>query len=147
MSKDKEFNIKINGLKEGIKDVKDLKGSLDNSKKSMEDQNKTVGDYSKAIREASKEIKNIQGQMLGLEKGSKQWQELAKKAGDYKDRIDDIREATKRWASDTKALDDVINLHSQQRQHSLLQRVQCLLLEWKQRVQSRQYRSFKVLWQ
>lgn len=110
MSKDKEFNIKINGLKEGIKDVNDLKGSLDNSKKSMEDQNKTVGDYSKAIREASKEIKNIQGQMLGLEKGSKQWQELAKKAGDYKDRIDDIREATKRYASDTKVLDDVINL-------------------------------------
>lgn len=110
MSKDKEFNIKINGLKEGIKDVNDLKGSLDNSKKSMEDQNKTVGDYSKAIREASKEIKNIQGQMLGLEKGSKQWQELAKKAGDYKDRIDDIREATKRYASDTKELDDVINL-------------------------------------
>lgn len=110
MSKDKEFNIKINGLKEGVEDVKNLKSSLDGSKKSMEDQNKTVGDYSKAIREASKEIKAIQGQMLGLEKGSKQWQELAKKAGDYKDRIDDIREATKRYASDTKVLDDVINL-------------------------------------
>lgn len=110
MSKDKEFNIKINGLKEGIKDVKDLKGSLDESKKSMENQNKTVGDYSKAIREASKEIKNIQGQMLGLDKGSKEWKELAKQAGEYKDRIDDIREATKRWASDTKAIDDVINI-------------------------------------
>lgn len=110
MSKDKEFKIKINGLKESVEDVKNLKDSLDNSKKSMEDQNKTVTDYSKAIREASKEIKAIQGEMLGLEKGSKAWTELAKKAGDYKDRIDDIREATKRYASDTKALDDVINL-------------------------------------
>ena len=110
MSKDKEFNIKINGLQEGVEGVKSLKSSLEESKKSMEDQNKTVGDYSKAIREASKEIKTIQGQMLGLDKGSKQWQELAKKAGEYQDRINDAREATRRWASDTKQLDDAINI-------------------------------------
>jgi hypothetical protein len=110
MSKDKEFNIKINGLKESVEDVKNLKGSLDNSKKSMEDQNKTVTDYSKAIREASKEIKAMQGEMIGLDKGSKRWKELAKAAGEAQDRINDAREATRRWASDTKQLDDVINL-------------------------------------
>ena len=110
MAKDKEFNIKINGLKEGINDSEKFSESMKNSKKATEDQKKTVGDYSKVLREANKEIKNIQGQMLGLEKGSKQWKELSKKAGEYKDRIDDIREATKRWASDTKQLDDVINL-------------------------------------
>lgn len=107
---DKEWNIKIGGLKESAKDFDKLKKSVDDGKNSLEGQNKTVGDYSKAIREASKEIKTIQGEMLGLEKGSKAWTELAKKAGDYKDRIDDIREATKRYASDTKQLDDVINL-------------------------------------
>lgn len=107
---DKEWNIRIGGLKESAKDFDSLKKSVDDSSKSLEVQDKTVGDYSKAIREASKEIKTIQGEMLGLEKGSKAWTELAKKAGDYKDRIDDIREATKRYASDTKQLDDVINL-------------------------------------
>lgn len=107
---DKEWKIKIGGLKESANDFDKLKKSVDDSKNSLDSQNKTVGDYSKAIREASKEIKTIQGEMLGLEKGSKAWTELAKKAGDYKDRIDDIREATRRYASDTKQLDDVINL-------------------------------------
>ena len=107
---DKEWKIKIGGLKESANDFDKLKKSVDDSKDSLNSQNKTVGDYSKAIREASKEIKNIQGEMLGLEKGSKAWTDLAKKAGEYKDRIDDIREATRRYASDTKGLDDVINL-------------------------------------
>lgn len=110
MAQDKEFYIKIGGLKESINDFDKLKKSVDDSKNSLDTQNKTVGDYSKALREANKEIKTIQGEMLGLEKGSKAWTELAKKAGDYKDRIDDIREATRRYASDTKGLDDVINL-------------------------------------
>lgn len=107
---DKEWKIKIGGLNEAAKDFDKLKKSVEDSKKSVDNSKKTVGDYSSAIREASKEIKNIQGEMLGLEKGSKQWTDLAKKAGEYKDRIDDIREATKRYASDTKSLDDVINL-------------------------------------
>lgn len=110
MAQDKEFYIKIGGLKESINDFDKLKKSVDDSKNSFDTQNKTVGDYSKALREANKEIKTIQGEMLGLEKGSTAWTELAKKAGDYKDRVDDIREATRRYASDTKGLDDVINL-------------------------------------
>ena len=107
---DKEWKIKIDGLKESAKDFDKLKKSVDDSKNSLDDQNTTVSDYSKAIRAASKEIRTIQGEMLNLEKGSKAWTELAKKSGDYKDRIDDIREATRRYASDTKTLDDVINL-------------------------------------
>lgn len=107
---DKEWKIKIDGLKESAKDFDKLKKSVDDSKNSIDKQNTTVSDYSKAIREASKEIRAIQGEMLNLEKGSKAWTELAKKSGDYKDRIDDIREATRRYASDTKTLDDVINL-------------------------------------
>ncbi len=107
---DKEWKIKIDGLKESASDFDKLKKSVDGSKNSIDKQNTTVSDYSKAIREASKEIRAIQGEMLNLEKGSKAWTELAKKSGDYKDRIDDIREATRRYASDTKTLDDVINL-------------------------------------
>lgn len=110
MSKDKEFNIKINGLKESVEDVKNLKGSLDESNKSMEEQISTVGDYSNAMKEMRKRIKEIEGQMLGLEKGSKEWNRLSKELGDCLDKIQDIKEAGRRMASDTKGLDDVINL-------------------------------------
>lgn len=103
MASTKEFNIKINGIKEGIDGASTLRSRLDNASQG-------VTDYSKAMREATKEVKNIQGQMVGLDKSSKQWKDLAKQAGEYKDRIDDIRQATARYASDTKALDDVINL-------------------------------------
>ena len=103
MANQKEYSIKINGIKEGIDGVSTLRSKLDNASQG-------VTDYSKAMREATKEVKNIQGQMVGLDKNSKQWKELAKQAGEYKDRIDDIRQATARYASDTKALDDVINL-------------------------------------
>jgi hypothetical protein len=103
MANQKEFNIKINGIKEGIDGASTLRSKLDNASQG-------VTDYSKAMREATKEVKNIQGQMVGLDKNSQQWKELAKQAGEYKDRIDDIRQATARYASDTKALDDVINL-------------------------------------
>lgn len=103
MANQKEFNIKINGIKEGIDGASTLRSKLDNASQG-------VTDYSKAMREASKEVRAIQGQMVGLDKSSRQWKELAKQAGDYKDRIDDIRQATARYASDTKALDDVINL-------------------------------------
>lgn len=103
MAGTKEFNIKINGIKEGIDGASTLRSKLDNASQG-------VTDYSKAMREATKEVKNIQGQMVGLDKYSKKWNELAKQAGEYKDRIDDIRQATARYASDTKALDDIINL-------------------------------------
>lgn len=107
---DKEWKIKIDGLKESASDFDKLKKSVDGSKSSLDSQNTTVSDYSKAIRTASKEIRTIQGEMLNLEKYSKAWMELAKKSGEYRDEINDIRDATNRYASDTRRLDDVINL-------------------------------------
>ena len=107
---DKEWKIRIDGLSESASDFDKLKKSTDDSSKSFDNQSKSVADYSKAIREASKEIRAMQGEMIGLEKGSKAWTELAKKAGEAQDRINDAREATRRYASDTKQLDDVINL-------------------------------------
>ena len=107
---DKEWKIKIDGLKESAKDFDKLKKSVDDSKNSFDKENTTVSDYSKAIRTASKEIRTIQGEMLNLEKYSKAWMELAKKSGEYRDEINDIRDATNRYASDTRRLDDVINL-------------------------------------
>lgn len=96
MANTKEYNIKINGIKQSVEGVDNL--------------GKSIGKSSNAIRETTKEMKALQSEMVGLEKGSKAWTELAKKAGDLKDKVDDIREATRRYASDTKVLDDVINL-------------------------------------
>jgi predicted transcriptional regulator len=95
MANTKEYNIKINGINQSVEGVDKL--------------GKSIGNNTNAIRETNKEIKKLQSEMVGLEKGSKAWTELAKKAGDLKDRVDDIREATRRYASDTKVLDDVIN--------------------------------------
>jgi hypothetical protein len=103
MANQKIFDIKINGIKEGIDGASTLRSKLDNASQG-------VTDYSKAMREATKEVRTLQGQMVGLDKGSQQWKELAKQAGEYQDKVNDIREATRRYASDTKALDDVINL-------------------------------------
>lgn len=96
MASTKEYNIKINGIKENVDGVKSLKDQ--------------TTDYAKAVRETNKEIKSLQGQMLGLDKSSSQWKALAKQAGDLKDKVNDAREAINRYASDTKALDDVINI-------------------------------------
>ena len=96
MANQKEYSIKINGIQQSVEGVESLGKSMNKS--------------SNAIKETNKQIKALQSEMVGLEKGSKQWKDLAKQAGNLKDRVDDIREATRRWASDTKGLDDVINL-------------------------------------
>ena len=96
MANTKEYNIKINGIEQSVNGVDSLGKSMNKS--------------TNAIKETNKQIKALQSEMVGLDKGSKQWKDLAKQAGELKDRVDDIREATRRWASDTKGLDDVINV-------------------------------------
>lgn len=106
----KIFNIKINGIKEGINDTSSLGDKLNSLNEGMKSGVGEANNYAHSIKAINKEIKAIQGEMAGLEKGSKAWVELAKKSGELKDKIDDIRQATNRFASDTKGLDDVINL-------------------------------------
>ena len=96
MASTKEYNIKINGIQQSVDGVESL--------------GKSMGKTTNNIKETNKQIKALQSEMVGLEKGSKEWEELAKQAGDLKDRVDDVREATRRYASDTKGLDDVINV-------------------------------------
>ena len=76
----------------------------------MGNHQRNVGDYRGALKEATSELKNLKGQMVGVEQGSKEWEELSKQAGAYADKIGDINAAIKRQASDTKHLDDVINI-------------------------------------
>ena len=76
----------------------------------MGNHQRNVGDYRGALKEATAELKSLKGQMVGVEQGTKEWEELSKQAGAYADKIGDINAAIKRQASDTKHLDDVINL-------------------------------------
>ena len=131
MATTKEYTIKINGIQESVKDTKSLndvleaqkkefKGAADASKdyssaqtqakKSTEDNTKSQKDGANALKEMNKEIKSIKGEMVGLEQGSAQWKALAKEAGNMKDRVDDASAAIRRYASDTKLLDDAINI-------------------------------------
>lgn len=110
MANQKEYSIKINGIKEGINDTSSLSDKLNGLNEGMKNGIGDANNYASSIKGIKKEIKAIQDEMSGLEKGSKAWTDLAKKAGELKDKVDDIRQATARFASDTKALDDVINL-------------------------------------
>lgn len=110
MANQKEYTIKIGGIKEGINDTSSLGDKLNSLNEGMKKGVGDVNNYANAMRETAKQLRAIQGEMLSVEKGSARWKELERIAGDLKDRMADIREATNRWASDTKALDDVINL-------------------------------------
>ena len=127
----KEYEIHIGGLKESVDGTKTLNDALGEQKKQYkstsdamqhyydvqdkvnknnQESAKTNKEATNALKEMNKEIKSIQGEMVGLEQGSKQWKELAQQAGALKDKVDDARSAIKRYASDAKVLDDVINI-------------------------------------
>ena len=95
MADKKVFSIQIDGIQQSVNGVENLGNAVDGNVSSI-----------KELRTALKATKD---EMAGLDKNTKQWQDLAKVAGDYKDRIDDINQATARFASDTKALDDALN--------------------------------------
>lgn len=96
MADKKVFSIQIDGIKQSVDGVESL-GSAVNTNVS-------------SIKELRTALKATKDEMAGLEKGTEQWNALAKVAGDYKDKIDDINQATARWASDTKTLDDALNI-------------------------------------
>lgn len=82
--------------------------------KQMGNNQRSVGDYVIAGQSLKGGLKEIQDQMAELilkgEKNSKEFEELAKKAGAYKDALGDAAEEVKRFASDTSKLDGVISI-------------------------------------
>ena len=88
----------------------ELNGQLKAFDAQMGNHQRNVGDYRGALKEATMELKNMKGEMLGLDKGSEQFKKLAQEAGELQDKIGDINAEIKRNASDTRGLDNVINL-------------------------------------
>ena len=93
----------------------ELNTKLKNFDAAMGNHQRNVGDYRGALRETTQQIKEMQGEMAqmlqnGISKADPAFQALAKRAGELQDAISDAREETKRYASDTKQLDDVINV-------------------------------------
>lgn len=89
-------------------ELKDFDASLGNHQRN-------VGDYGQATKNLRQEIKEMQLELAnmldnGVSKADPQFVELAKKAGALKDAMADAGEEINRYASDTKKIDDVINL-------------------------------------
>ena len=89
-------------------ELKDFDAELGNHQRN-------VGDYKIATRDLKGELKELQTSMAvmladGVDKADPKFVELAQKAGALKDAIGDAGEEIKRFASDTKTLDDVINV-------------------------------------
>lgn len=82
---------------------------------SMGNHQRNVGDYGQATNNLRQELREFQLEMAnmldnGVSKADPQFVELAKKAGALKDAMGDAGEEINRFASDTKGLDDVINI-------------------------------------
>ena len=76
---------------------------------------RSVGDYEIATNNLKGELKELTSQMAsmlanGVDKADPKFVELAQKAGALKDAIGDAGEEINRFASDTKKLDDVVNI-------------------------------------
>ena len=89
-------------------ELKDFDASLGNHQRN-------VGDYGQATKNLKQELREMQLEMAnmldnGVSKADPQFVELAKKAGSLKDAMSDAGEEINRFASDTKGLDDVINI-------------------------------------
>jgi hypothetical protein len=89
-------------------ELKDFDASLGNHQRN-------VGDYGQATKNLKQELREFQLEMAnmldnGVSKADPQFVELAKKAGALKDAMADAGEEINRFASDTKKIDNVINI-------------------------------------
>lgn len=73
-----------------------------------------VGNYELATKNLTKELKEMQKELAAMEaagmRGSDAYNELAQRAGQLQDNIIDARNEIKRYASDTRLLDDTVDI-------------------------------------
>lgn len=88
--------------------------------KSAEEETKrfyrNVGNYNGAVKPMRQELKELTMQLAQMERdglrGSEAYNEMAKRAGAMRDNIHDATAEIKRYASDTRVLDDVVDVVS-----------------------------------
>lgn len=105
----------IANQKELIKEYAALNQELKDYDAVMGNHYRNVGDYGQATKNLKQELREYQMEMAnmlnnGVDKADPKFVELAKKAGQLKDAMQDAGEEMKRFASDTKRIDDVINI-------------------------------------
>lgn len=105
----------IANQKELIKEYAALNQELKDYDAAMGNHYRNVGDYGQATKNLKQELREYQMEMAnmlnnGVDKADPKFVELAKKAGQLKDAMQDAGEEMKRFASDTKRIDDVINI-------------------------------------
>ena len=77
------------------KEVSDLNESLKKSEKAYGDNQREVGNYDKGIQGLKAELKALKSQMVGLDAGSKEYQQASEKAGVLGDKIKEVNENVK----------------------------------------------------
>ena len=97
------------------KQYADLNQELKDFDASLGNHQRNVGDYGQATKNLKQELREFQLEMAnmldnGVDKADPKFVELAKKAGALKDAMADAGEEINRFASDTKSIDDVINI-------------------------------------
>lgn len=98
-----------------IGEYNQLNESLKRFDASMGNHQRNVGDYGQATKNLKQELREMQEEMAnmianGIDKADPKFVALAQKAGAMKDAMGDARQEVDRFASDTKKLDDVINV-------------------------------------
>jgi hypothetical protein len=99
LTKEERENSEIGGKL--VKDMNDLNEQLLQSEKEYGTHTRNVGNYAGALTDLKAEIKSLKGEMAGLDVGSERYQELSKRAGDLKDKMDDVNTSVKTMSGDT----------------------------------------------
>lgn len=89
--------------KEDTKEFKELNKQFEELDTKVRKADASVGDFQRNVGNYPKQLKEIQRELQGLEPGTKRFNELAIKAGELKDKIGDAKDATKAFATESKA--------------------------------------------
>ena len=90
-----------------LSELRNKQGQLDEAMKLGKEDVKA---YNAEMKSAQKEIKGYESAMLSVEKYSDKWYEYARAAGKLKDNIKDAKDAAKAFASDTRAMDNIVGI-------------------------------------
>lgn len=84
------------------KEFDELAKSVDKLDKELKDIDATAGQFQRNVGDYKGQLKELQKELQKLEPGSEQFNKLAARAGELKDKIDDAKNATKAFAKDSK---------------------------------------------